>query len=58
MRMRPAVAGPVSGRGLLLLPAGALLVHQLRYWLSYGPQAGTELAGQGHAYLSSSFPGS
>ena len=56
MRMRPAVAGPVSGRGLLLLPAGALLVHQLRYWLSYGPHAGTELAGQGHAYLSSIIP--
>jgi hypothetical protein len=56
MRMRPAVAGPVSGRGLLLLPAGALVIHQLRYWLSYGPQTGTELAGQGHAYLSSIAP--
>jgi hypothetical protein len=56
MRMRPAVAGPVSGRGILLLPAAALLVHQLRYWLTYGSQASNQLAYQGHAYLGSLVP--
>jgi hypothetical protein len=56
MRMRPARAGSLSGRGLVLLPAGALLVHQLRYWLAYGSQAGNELGVQGHAYLGSLVP--
>jgi hypothetical protein len=31
-------------------------VHQLRYWLTYGPQASTQLADQGHAYLGSIVP--
>jgi hypothetical protein len=50
MHARPA------GRGLLLLPAGALVVHQLRYTLAYGSQAHTALSNQGHAYLTSVSP--
>lgn len=40
----------------MLLPAGALLVHQLRYWLTYGSQTSNELGAQGHAYLGSLVP--
>jgi hypothetical protein len=40
----------------VLLPAGAFAVHQLRYWLTYGSQTGTQLADQGHAYLGSVVP--
>jgi hypothetical protein len=50
------VTRQASGRGLVLLPAGAFLVHELRYWLAYGPQAGTQLTDQGHAYLGSLVP--
>jgi hypothetical protein len=53
---RASTARQASGRGLVLMPAAALLVHQLRYWLAYGPRAGTELADQGHAYLGSLVP--
>jgi uncharacterized membrane protein len=49
-------ARKASGRGLVLLPAGALAVHQLRYTLAYGSQASNELAVQGHAYLGSLVP--
>jgi hypothetical protein len=49
-------ARQASGRGLVLMPAAALLVHQLRYSLTYGSQASTELADQGHAYLGSLVP--
>ena len=49
-------ARQASGRGLVLLPAGALLVHQLRYALGYGSQASAALADQGHAYLGSLVP--
>jgi hypothetical protein len=49
-------ARQASGRGLVLLPVGALAVHQLRYSFAYGSQASTELADQGHAYLSSLVP--
>jgi hypothetical protein len=49
-------ARQASGRGLVLLPAGALLVHQLRYSLGYGSQASAALADQGHAYLGSLVP--
>jgi hypothetical protein len=38
------------------MPAAALLVHQARYTLAYGSQANSELADQGHAYLSSLVP--
>jgi hypothetical protein len=32
------------------------LVHQLRYWLTYGSQASNELSGTGHAYLGEAVP--
>jgi hypothetical protein len=47
-RMRP--------NGLLLMPAAALVVHQARYSLTYGPNASSELAAQGHSYLHSIVP--
>jgi len=45
-----------GGTGLLLVPAGALLVHQLRYTLAYGSQAGAQLAATGHSYQHSLVP--
>jgi hypothetical protein len=42
--------------GLFLVPAAALVVHQLRYTLAYGSRAGAELAAQGHSYLHSLVP--
>ncbi len=41
---------------VLLVPAGAFAVHQLRYWLAFGHLAGTMLERQGHAYLGSVIP--
>ena len=41
----------LRSRGLLLLPVGAFVVHQLRYRIAFGPQASAQLAAQGHAYL-------
>jgi hypothetical protein len=38
------------------MPAAALVVHQVRYTLAYGSQTNSELADQGHAYLSSLVP--
>jgi hypothetical protein len=46
----------LRGRGLLLLPVGALVVHQLRYMLAYGSSASSELTDQGHSYLHSLTP--
>lgn len=46
----------LRGRGLLLLPVGALVVHQLRYMLAYGSAASSELTDQGHSYLHSLTP--
>jgi hypothetical protein len=46
----------LRSRGLLLLPVGAFVVHQLRYRLAYGPQASAQLAAQGHSYLDSFAP--
>lgn len=45
-----------AGSGLLLVPAAALAVHQLRFWLTYGAHANAELAAQGHSYLNSLVP--
>jgi hypothetical protein len=45
-----------SYRGLLLLPAGAFVVHQARYMLAYGSSASAELTAQGHSYLDSLVP--
>ena len=39
-----------------LVPAAALLVHQLRFWLAFGGGASAELARQGHSYLHSIVP--
>ena len=41
---------------LALMPAAALAVHQLRYWLAFGSHAGAELQRQGHSYLHSLAP--
>lgn len=41
---------------LALMPAGALAVHELRYWLAFGSHASAALARQGHAYLHSLVP--
>jgi hypothetical protein len=38
------------------MPLAALLVHQLRYLLAFGSQAGLQVARQGHAYLHSLVP--
>jgi hypothetical protein len=43
-------------RGLLLLPAGALVLDRLRYLLAYRSDAGQVFAEQGHAYLAMLFP--
>ena len=39
-----------------LVPASALAVHQLRYWLAFGSNATAELQAQGHSYLHSVVP--
>ena len=54
MRYRhSAMIGRISlrARAAALLPLAALGVHDLRYRLAYGGDAGHELARQGHAYL-------
>jgi hypothetical protein len=43
-------------KGAALMPAAAVLVHQLRYALAYGPGARHALIEQGHGYLSSVTP--
>jgi len=39
-----------------LLPPAAFAVHQLRYWLAFGPSAAIELQRTGHSYLHSVVP--
>jgi hypothetical protein len=39
-----------------LVPAAALAVHQLRYWLTFGSDTTAELRAQGHSYLHSLVP--
>ena len=46
---------PSVGR-VALLPAAAIAVHQLRYQLAYGSQAGLVLRETGHSYLHSVVP--
>ncbi len=41
---------------IAVVPACALAVHQLRFWLAFGSGANVELARQGHAYLHSLVP--
>jgi hypothetical protein len=51
-------SGPAIRRlaQLGLMPAGALAVHQLRFWLAFGSRADVVLRAQGHAYLHSVAP--
>jgi hypothetical protein len=56
MRSRVRRGRLPSGSGLLLVPAAALLVHQLRYTLAFGSQAGAQLAATGHSYQHSLVP--
>ena len=41
---------------LAVMPGAAFAVHQLRYWLAFGPHASAELERQGHSYLHSVTP--
>jgi hypothetical protein len=41
---------------VLLMPAGAFAVHQLRYWLAFRGRTGLLLQQQGHSYLHSVVP--
>ena len=41
---------------IALMPAAAFAVHELRYLLAYGGNAGIELQRQGHSYLHSLVP--
>jgi hypothetical protein len=43
-------------RAALLMPICALAVHQLRYYLAFGPHGASRLARDGHAYLSVAEP--
>ena len=55
--MHRGVRSMLDGRAVLLVvPAAALVVHQLRYALAYGSRANAELAAQGHSYLHSLVP--
>ncbi|HEY8465232.1 MAG TPA: hypothetical protein VIL04_00355 [Solirubrobacterales bacterium] len=47
MRAREAT----DARLVALIALGALALHQLRYALAHGPEAGAALAREGHAYL-------
>jgi hypothetical protein len=49
MRLAGRTSRAAGSAGLLII--GALVLHQLRYLLAYGGQAGTELERQGHGYL-------
>jgi hypothetical protein len=50
---RSALRGLARGA---VVPAAAIAVHQLRYWLAFGSNAGVELQRQGHSYLHSVAP--
>jgi hypothetical protein len=54
--VRAASSGIRGLARLALLPAAALLVHQLRFMLAFGGHAGLALSRQGHAYLHSLVP--
>ncbi len=55
--MRSPLRGRLpAGNSLLLVPTASLVVHQLRYTLTYGSRANAELTAQGHSYLSSLTP--
>jgi hypothetical protein len=46
----------VTLRAALLMPLAAMTVHQLRYYLVFGPHAAGRLAREGHAYLATLEP--
>jgi hypothetical protein len=49
--------GQIGGSAYVaLLPPAAFAVHQLRYWLAFGGNAGIELERTGHSYLHSVVP--
>ncbi len=57
MRPSPARRGVFGGVArAALLPPAALAVHQLRYLLAFGGDAGPQLARTGHSYLHSVVP--
>ena len=57
MPFRPTRGSKLRGLApIALMPPAALAVHQLRYWLAFGSQAGVELERQGHSYLHSVVP--
>ncbi len=57
MRVRRGLTARVRGLGpVVLVPAAAFAVHQLRYYLAYGSAAGAELQRTGHSYLHSVVP--
>jgi len=47
---------PPRWRLMAVMPLAVFAVHQLRYYLAFGPRADRELADQGHAYLTSLAP--
>jgi hypothetical protein len=54
--MRSAIQAAARVRLASVLFLGAFGVHQLRYLLAYGEDAGNELARQGHAYMADALP--
>ena len=56
-KTRAGVRGRIAGFAYVaLLPPAAFAVHQLRYWLAFGSNAGIELQRTGHSYLHSVVP--
>jgi len=56
-RARRGIGARVAGFAYAaLLPPAAFAVHQLRYWLAFGANAGVELQRTGHSYLHSVVP--
>jgi len=54
MSVRGGRGARLRGVGpVVLMPAAAFAVHQLRYYLAYGSAAGAELQRTGHSYLHS-----
>ena len=57
MRVRRGLGARLWGLApVVLMPAAAFAVHQLRYYLAYGSAAGAELQRTGHSYLHSVVP--
>jgi hypothetical protein len=54
MRLAARIGRATGGAGVLAL--GALALHELRYLLAFGADAGAELERQGHSYLETLAP--